>query len=303
MNKFVGFSSLFLSSMLFGSFGIWIRFLNSEMSIYQQVVLRNAFCFIFIFVAILFSRQLFNANLKNVNKIHLVIYSLVIPVSVVFYNISILSTKIVLTTFGFYIGTILAGWVSGTLIYKEKLTLAKWVSLLFVLIGLCCFAYPFNSNSINLGFVIGIASGILDGIANAFRKNLGGKLSKFFLVMITSFGGVLVSGVLVWYFAQNFNYLTVMSVNAWFVGALFGAILVLVNYLLLVGFQNFDLSLGSIVLSMELMFALVFGMVIFKEYPTTREVVGGGFIILANIAPNINIKVNRWRSQFFQNGR
>lgn len=289
MKKTLGFTSLFISAVAFGSFGIWIRLLNKEMSIYQQIVLRNGFAFVIAILVVLLIKQHKNIEWKNVKKLNLVFYTLLVPLSVIAYNVSMINTKIVLATFAFYVGTILTGWFAGLLFYKEKLNLEKWSSLILVLIGLGLFAYPFTNSSINLGFIAGVISGVLDGSANGFRKDLAGKISKLVLVLLTTIGGVLVSGLMIAYFHQSAHYLATMSTTSWVIGAFFGFLLVILNYLLLVGFQNFDLSLGSIVLSLELLFALLFGILVFKEYPSGRELLGGLFILIANIVPNIKM--------------
>lgn len=294
MKKKLGFLSLLLSAVAFGSFGIWIRLLNQEMSIYQQIVLRNSFAFIIAILVVLLTKQLINVEWKKVKKLNLVLYTLLVPLSVISYNISIINTKIVLTTLAFYIGTIITGWVAGLIFFKEKLSAEKWLSFIFVLIGLGLFAYPFNKGAINLGFVSGVLAGVLDGSANGFRKNLAGGISKLVLVLLTTVGGVLVSGLMIGYFHQSADFLASMSVAAWIVGAFFGFLLVLLNYLLLVGFQNFDLSLGSIILSLELLFALIFGILLFQEYPSGKELLGGFFILTANIVPNIREPLNKW---------
>lgn len=291
MRKTLGFSSLLLSAMAFGSFGIWIRLLNKEVSVYQQIVLRNGVAFILALLLVLATKQLKTIDWKSINKQNLLLYTFLIPLAVVAYNIAIIDTKIAVATFAFYVGTILTGWIGGVLFFNEKLTKDKWVSLILVIIGLCLFAYPFNKLSI--GLIAGIVSGILDGSANGFRKDLSGKVSKIVLVLLTGIGGVIVSGILIVIFKEELNFLPALSSTGWLVGIMFGALLVLLNYLLLIGFQNFDLSLGAIVLSLELLFALLFGILFLKEFPTTLEIAGGTLILIANILPNIKSFVTK----------
>ncbi len=294
MNKALGFSALFFSALAFGTFGIWIRLLNQEMSIYQQVVLRNGFALVFAILIVIFTKQLRTVNWSKVKKLNLFFYILLVPLAVIAYNVAMLNTKMALATFAFYVGTILTGWVVGIFFFHEKLNAEKWISLVLVLIGIALFAFPFTNSSINLGFIAGVISGVLDGSANGFRKDLSGKISKVVLVALTAVGGVLVSGFMMSYFNQSFSYLGSISTTAWIIGGLFGALLLIVNYLLLVGFKNFDLGLGSIVLSLELFFALIFGAIVFGEYPTSREIAGGAFILLANIVPNMNMVFSKF---------
>lgn len=37
------------------------------------------------------------------------------------------------------------------------------------------------------------------------------------------------------------------------------------------------------------LFALLFGMIFFREFPTSRELIGGSLILLANVVPNVNV--------------
>ena len=289
MKKFLGFSSLFLAAVVYGSFGVWVKLLSQHMSIYQQVVLRNAFAFVVAFLIILVMREWQQVSWHKIKKSSLLFFTFLVPIDVILYNVSILSTKIALATFAFYIGTILTGWVVGVISYKEKLTVEKWLSLILVLAGLAMFVYPFPSQSLVIGLGAGVLSGILDGISNGFRKDLSGKISKWFLVLLTTIGGVAVSGLMMVYFQQNLSYLTSLSLPVWGVAAFFGFCLVAVNYLLLVGFQNFDVSLGSIVLSLELLFATVFGFLILHEVPSSRQLLGGALILFANVVPNLKL--------------
>lgn len=293
MKKTLGFLTLLLAAISFGSFGIWIRLLSREMSVYQQIVLRNSFAFIIAILIVFVARQFRNIDWSRVKKVNLLFYTFLVPLSVIAYNISILNTKIAVATFAFYIGTILTGWFAGTVFYKEKLNMEKWFSLILVIIGLIFFVYPFSNGSLNLGLIAGIISGIIDGAANGFRKDLAGKVNKLVLVLLTAIGGVFVSGIMMAHFQQGFSYLGSLSVSGWVIGAFFGSLLVIINYLLLVGFQNFDLGLGSIVLSLELLFATVFGFLFLKEIPTSRELVGGILILFANMIPNINLVLQK----------
>ena len=81
-----------------------------------------------------------------------------------------------------------------------------------------------------------------------------------------------------------------MSSQTIFVGLLFGLLLLIINYLLLVGFSNFDLNLGTIIMSSELAFASIFAFLLYKEIPTKYELIAVFFIILSIIVSHVSIK-------------
>lgn len=288
MNKTLGFSTLFASAVAFGSFGIWIRLLNHELDMYQQIVFRNVIALAFALAFIVLGKR-FLINLKKVKKLNLILYALSVPLAVIFYNIAMLNQKIAVATFIFYTGTIIVSFVLSTLFFAEKITPVKITSLILALIGLAFFVIPFSAATIGIGLIAGLASGAFDAVSNAFRKDLSGRIDKFILVFITALGGVIVSGFMIAQTQQSLFFFSGLSLNTWIVGLIFGFLLVAINYLLLIGFQHFDLGLGTIVLSAELLFATLFGLLIFKEQPATKEIIGGLFILAAIITPNANL--------------
>ena len=70
------------------------------------------------------------------------------------------------------------------------------------------------------------------------------------------FSGIVVS-LFFMYFSKTM-YIHSLSSLTIIIGLLFGFTLMIGNYFMLVGFQNFDLNLGTIVLSSELVFASIF---------------------------------------------
>lgn len=285
--KLVGFTSLFLTAAVFGSFGIWIRFLSKELGTYQQIVFRNVFAFIFALLFIFF-RKFDLRSLKMVDKKKLISFTLIVPLAVILFVLAILETKISVVTFSFYAGTIAASWTLGVTIFKEKISNVGIASLIMSFMGLLFLGYPFSKSTLSSGFLIAFTAGVVDSLGHVLRKDIAGKVDKFFLVLLTAVGGVLVSGCMILLSRDAINFFPQLSATGWLVGGIFGFLLVAVNFLLLQGFQNFDLSLGSIVLVAELFFATVFGMIFLKEFPTQTELVGGVIILVASILPNVN---------------
>lgn len=75
-----------------------------------------------------------------------------------------------------------------------------------------------------------------------------------------------------------------------FIGLIFGFFLMLNNYFMLIGFYNFDLNLGTIILSSELVFASIFGYLFYKEIPTFNELIGCSLITFSIIIAHLNFR-------------
>ncbi len=286
--KLKGFLALLLAALMFGSFGIWIRELNKEMSLYQQIIFRNSFALIFALLIIIpkLSHKK-SLNIKKASKKNLVAYSLLIPLTVIFYNISIVNTKIAVATFIFYTASIIFSYLIGYFVFKETPTRIKYLSLAISFLGLLFLAYPFSLDAINIGLVAGFISGILDAGSNSFRKNLSGIVDKSLLILLTTIGGIIVSSLLITYSGDSLNFVSNLSALTWILGVFFGSMLVFINYLLLTGFQNIDMSTGTIILSAELFFALLLGYIFLHEEPKINETIGGILVFIAMIIPNL----------------
>ena len=146
------------------------------------------------------------------------------------------------------------------------------------------FFSPTGLRSLVLGLVFGILAGLFDTISTAFRKHLAGKLDRVVLTLVPQIGGILVATILIVMFGGLA--LPVISTTNWFVGILFGSMIFMINYLTLYGFQHFDLNLGTIAISTEVVFATLFGWLVFAEVPRSLDIYGGLFIVLAIIAGN-----------------
>lgn len=59
-----------------------------------------------------------------------------------------------------------------------------------------------------------------------------------------------------------------------------------INTLTLYGFKRFDLNLGTFVLSAEVVFATIFGILVIHELPLVQEWIGAAFMSLGIIMAN-----------------
>jgi len=286
MNRKSGLLSLLLAGLLYGSFGVWIRFLNTEIPMFRQVLFRSVIALI-VALVFLYFRTKFHFNLSQIPKSRLLLFSLCVPFAFIFYNLSVLNTKISVAIFSFYIGSLLFSYLISRVVFKEKVTKDKILALVFVFIGFIFITYPISLITLNLGFVAGFISGVFDAISNSFRKSFYQKVDKFFIVSLTMVSVLLVCGILIPLFGEKSVSFSSISLFSMLILLFFGFILVFVNYLLLKGFGNFDLGLGTIVLASEIFFSIIFGLLLLGEKPTLNEFIGGVFIMIAVVIPNI----------------
>jgi len=283
MNNFKNFLALLTAGIIYGSFGVWIRFLSRELSPYQQVFLRNIIGFILALIVVFLLKQ--RINLKTVNKTHLLLYAVSFPLAQVFYTLAMLNTSLGITTFAFYAASFIFSFFVGKLLFSDEISRVKVASLFLAFLGIIILSYKsLLSGLINFGFVFGFLGGVFDATTNTFRRFLAGKVQRFILVSIQMMGGTTVAVLFLFFYHQALP--TSFSLDTLSVAVLFGLLLVGLNFLLNYGFQNFDLNLGTILLSTELVSAPIFGLLIFKEIPSQTDIIGGLFILSAVLLAN-----------------
>jgi drug/metabolite transporter (DMT)-like permease len=72
-------------------------------------------------------------------------------------------------------------------------------------------------------------------------------------------------------------------------------LLISIGNLLLFGFKHVDVNIGTVILSTEIIFALILGFVFYDEVPVAHEIIGGMFIFAASILSSVDVKSLRFR--------
>ena len=282
-NTTVGFLSLLGCAIIFGVFAIFIRLLSAELDPYQQIAARNTIGFVvaIIIVTVLKSSWSFN----QVERKHVLLYALSYPLVIIFYTLAVTHTKIGVAIFATYTGSLPTAILIGILVFHESMTRTKAMALGLVFLGLVFFVYPsYSTNALNIGFFMGLLSGVVEAISNFYRKFLAGKIDRFMLVAIQLLGGLVIAGILMAFSGSSFT--PSVSLSTVFVAFGFGVLIMLISFLLLIGFQNFDLGVGTLVISSEIFFGTLFAFLVFHEVPDTYEFIGGLLIVLAVIVLN-----------------
>lgn len=279
-----------MAGVIFGSFGVLIRILNQDLTTYQQIGFRSVIGFL-IALLIMKIRKVDSKSLKGIQDVGwgwFVLFAFTMPVSIIFFVKVMIETKIVLAIFSFYIGSIISSLVIGMIIFKEKVTPKKFISLGLVIAGLWLFSSSISLKMVDRGIFFALLSGFLDVISNSFRKHLAGKINRIILTGLPLLGGIILMLILTLSSQQTLT--PSISVITWVVGLIFGGLLFTVNYLLNYGFNHFDLNLGTIVISSELFFASMFGFLFYGELPLLNEIHGGLLVLCAVVVANLDFE-------------
>lgn len=218
------------------------------------------------------------------------IFALLIPVSFLFFVWSLLNTKLSVGTSGFYLGTLLSSLILGMIVYKEKLTRLGGIGLVCMLAGFLALIGSSYQDIVGLGFVYGIISGVAYGFGNYYKKSIKKLSREHFLLIISLSTAVFM--LLISLISGERPSVDLQPVT---IAALLGFMVITstAEYLTVVGFQNFPLYLGSIVLSLEIVFSAVLGLFIYGEVLSVRELIGVVLILVAVILSNLKDVVGK----------
>lgn len=279
-----GYVSLLLVGIFFGISGPLAKYLSPWANAYQAVALRFGIALLFAILATIFTKTGTKTK-SNLKFFDTSLFAISFPLSTIFFTLSVFNTKISLAIFSFYIANLVSSFVLGKIFFKEQINKQKAISLVLILISLGFFTDIASNFSIDLGFMYGLISGVLQTVTSIFQKRLIG-INRLNLVKIQTFTG-LVFAIIFMYFTSSLN-LPVLPIDGIIVATVYGLLFLIISYLLLIGFQKTDINIGSMLVSTELFFGPLFAFIIFKETLSISEIIGSIFVILAVI--NLNLK-------------
>jgi drug/metabolite transporter (DMT)-like permease len=282
-DRLKGASALFSAAFIYSTFGILIRHMSIMFGDSSQTAARFGIAFIFILLLNFLRKQ--SIVLPKSQLVKACILGVTFGFVVLLFTISVNNTKIANSVFLLYAGSMISSLLIGTFLLKEKLTIIKAVAL-----GLAFFGIYMYSDALlvmSTGILAGFASGLFDGVSNALRKTLKGinrnsVLTYQFLLssLVATLAMVLFSDVII-------KEVAVLPIVAMII---FAFLQIGLGNLLLYGFQHFDVNVGTVILATELFFATIIGFILFKEVPTSREIIGGVLIFIASILSTVDIK-------------
>jgi len=282
-DKIKGASALFTSAFIYSTFGILIRQMALMFGDGAQTAVRFGVAFVLILILNFIRKQSIYLPKRAVLKACLL--GITFGCVVLLFTVSINNTKIANSVFLLYAGSMISSLVIGTLVLKEKLTIIKVVAIITAFFGL--YMYSDAILVMSIGIITGIASGLFDGISNALRKTLKGLNRNAILTYQFVFSSLLAAIAMLVMGEVILKQILPLSILAVII---FAILQIGLGNLLLYGFQHFDVNVGTVILATELFFASLLGFLLFKEVPTSKEILGGMLIFAASIISTIDFK-------------
>lgn len=205
--------------------------------------------------------------------------------NMVFFFIAANKIQIGTLYFIAYAFIILTGFLLGNLFFKEKLNLIKFISSILAIVGLCL-VYTVSFEPKNAVYLVFAA---IVGITASFWSTLSKKISHHYSnIQMTLMDAFVSSGVTFFIAMMMSEPIPALKLSIpWF-----GMILNVITQILGVGavvygYKHIEVQLASIITPVEVVFAALFGYVIFHEVLSPFALLGGSCIFVAALLPHL----------------
>lgn len=277
-----GAQALFAAAFTYAFTAVLVREVSSIWGDKAQVAARWILVFMFLMLYTYFRKT--KAKIPREKLIYTIPLGITFAITVLFFTFSVQKTTIANALFTFYAAGMAASFLLGTFLLKEKVSAVKLWALGFALAGLSVYAGDLVLGS--LGIFFGIIAGLAEGVSNVLRKRLAGVDRNAILRLQHGVGTVFTLAVLL---ISRDEIIRVVTLRGVIMTLIFAAILILAGNLLLYGYQHFDVNIGSVIMSTELVFGALLGLMLFREAPAPHELLGGALIFIGSILGSLDL--------------
>jgi len=272
--------------------GVFARYLHEGMSLFQQVGFR-------IFAGFLFSCLIFykHIDLRKLQEIKLNQWALLILRGFAIYLIGI-SFGTVAYINGKYsnISFIMAfpmTAILGTLIFKDKLSVKKFLYILMAFLGVVLivvrdFSQIFSWDKMSLYAILAVTFVSLGNLLRKWHTDLlnDKEISMFILFISTIL--LFITSVSMGERITNIKWTPLLILVV--IGA--GIFNALYSYLANYGFKHIDTLLANNILALQSIYGVLISWILYHENPSLKECIGGVLIILSIILLNNYSSIN-----------
>lgn len=274
---------LFASTVMFGSYGVWSVLMGDSFGIFYQGWTRTLLIAIVLFPVVYFRKEIIRIEKRDWKwmSVFLIATSLTqAPIYYAFNHMDIGSATLL-----FFVGMIIAMYIFGFVFLNEKATKVKIVSFLIACIGLCVtFSFSIIAFSL-LAAAMALINGVATGVELASSKKLTGSYSPLYVTWLSWLVIAVTNGIASVALGET-QLLPAFSIE-WLYLVIFAVVSLLGFWFAIEGYKNSEASVGGLLTLLEVIFAIIFGIIIFSQPLTLRVALGAGLILFAAALPHL----------------
>jgi len=275
----VGPASLLTIGLLYGLSAVVTKYLSDYINAYQVIEYRFGIALLAILMIVAFARRI--PRFTHINKWALAAFAISFPASAILFTLSVFHASVAIAVFSFYAANLIAQFGLGRIFFDEKISTLKALAFVASITSLLAFTNPFSDFTLTSGLAFGILSGIIQGVASVFQKQLSNSTDKTSLLLVQTLAGVVMAAAILLLMGEPL--LPALSIPAWFIAVGFGLSMLAIMYLFLVGYKHTNLNVGSILVSSELFFAPFLAFILLSERMDVNVLVGGTLAAVATV--------------------
>lgn len=278
-----GIQLILLSTICFGSYGVWSRLMGDTFAPFYQGWTRALIICLLLFPFLYKNKELvlFKRQDWKWLTVFLIFTSLTqAPIYYAFNHMDIGTVTVL------FFGTmLLTMYVVGFLFLGEKLSKLKIIAFLTAIAGLfLTFSFSLEAFSF-LAASMAVLNGIASGGEVSFSKKLSGDYSALYLTWL-SWLIILITNLPVSLILGETQYLPSISpVWAYQMGYVFAGMIAF--WAIIEGLKYLEASIGGLLGLLEIVFSILFGIVIFSEGLTARSATGALLVLTAAALPHL----------------
>lgn len=280
-----GVLSLVLLSFIFASMGVFARFLDTEFEVFQQTYLRIAIAFII--SVIIFSPYINYKKIFSLPKRDLF---------VIILRACFLYAAVILITYALLIGKYSnASFVAaipilpliGYFVLKETISKKMFFYILIAFFGAGCIIFQdFDFAIFDIASLYALLSAILFDISMVLRKFHSNYLSNYETTSLMFFIATIFLLIGSFIFLEGVPQIEQFSIPMVLILTLSAIANVLIIILINYGFEHVKASVAGNILTLEVLFALMYGVLLYQEYLNFFEIVGSVLILVSILLVN-----------------
>ena len=269
--------------MMFGSYGLWARAAAREFGALEQAWVRGCIALAVLLPLTIHKQAFVSIRREDWRWFAIYLVSTAFTIVPIYYALN--HVAIGVATLIFYATVLVVSYLIGAVAFGERFTLATVAALVFAFAGLILiFGFPSGRFSA-LGAGLAALNGVASGTEVAISKKISSRYPITFLLTI-SWAMVVVTNLPVALLAGD-NNLPTLSDGIWFVMIGYSIVGLLGFWFVVAGFRRVEAMTGGLIGLLEIVFAVLLGVVLLDEHVTWAIGSGMVAILLAGALPEI----------------
>lgn len=284
---FYGSSLIIASSLFYGSYGVWTRLMGNSFGPYMQAWIRGVIVILILLLTFFFGRQKWESVRWRKDRWWLILWCLAnwMIGAPLYYAINRIGIGLGILIF--YSSYLLAMFVLGRLLSGEQYDRAKVCATLLALGGLFLTSAPTFSGTELLPFVAAAAAGCSVGLDMVVAQKVNyGSTQTAILAWATGLVGTIPAAFILHEQVPSFRSVHWLYLFAFVVAS------TAASWLSIHGVKRIEAGAAGILGLLEIVWALLFGMLFFHERPHMLVYAGAVCIVAAAAIPYLKSAKN-----------